>query len=218
MSDFVIMRQNMVKGQILPENITNPLVLDAFLAIPRERFIPRQLRRVAYMDANFSFHKGRFLLRPSILARLIEAVNPKASDKILYIGGGTGYGPALLSQIGAYIIALESETFFTQEAEHLVQELKLSSIEVILDSLTDGWEKEKPYDKILIEGCIDFIPKSIFSQLKEGGWIITFKERKKGGSEVVKFEKQKDVLTEISLFDAFAPRLEPFCKKKQFVF
>lgn len=218
MSDFAIMRQNMVKGQILPENVTNPLIIDALLKIPREKFVPRQLGRIAYTDANFSFHKGRFLLRPSTLAHLLEALSPKSSDSILYIGGGTGYGPALLNQIGAHIIALDSEAFLTQEAEHLVQELKLSSIEVILDSLTEGWEQGAPYDKILIEGCIDFIPKSLFSQLKEGGCIIALKERKKGGFEAVKLEKLMGIVTEISLFDAFAPRLEPFRKKKMFVF
>lgn len=78
MSDFVMMRQNMVKGQIEPENVTNPLLLDAFFTIPREKFVPHQLARISYMDTHFILGKARFLLRPATLARLLEALDPKS--------------------------------------------------------------------------------------------------------------------------------------------
>ena len=218
MSDFFMMRQNMVKGQILPENLTHPLLIDAFFTIPREKFVPCQLARIAYMDTNFSINKGRCLLRPATLARLLEALNPKPSDKVLYIGGGTGYGPALLNQIVSHIIALDCEETLTQEAERLVNELKLSSIEVVLGPLIEGWENGAPYDKILIEGCIDFIPRKLASQLTEGGQLTTIKYHKEKERIAVKLDKKQGVFTERFLFDAFAPRLKPFREQKTFVF
>lgn len=218
MSDFAVMRQNMVKGQVLPENVTNPYILDALLKIPREKFVPRQLSHIAYMDANFPFHVDRFLLRPATLALLLEALNPTPSDFILYIASGTGYGPALLGQIGAHVIALDSEETLTQESERHIQDLELSSVKVVLGALHEGWEKEAPYDKIIIEGCIDGIPDSLLIQLKEGGVIVTLKRRKGCGMKAVKFIKQEGVMTEISLFDAFAPRLEAFRKRTSFIF
>jgi protein-L-isoaspartate(D-aspartate) O-methyltransferase len=218
MSEFDSMRQNMVKQQVLPENVTNPLILDALLNIPREKFVPRQLSHIAYMDANFPFNIDRFLLRPATLARLLEALNPRPLDTILYIAAGTGYGPAVLSQMGARVIALDSEETLTQKAERLVQDLKLSSVEVVLGPLTEGWEKEAPYDKVVIEGCVDIIPDSLVHQLKEGGVMVTLKYRKDRGINAIKCVKQGGVLTEIPLFDAFAPRLKAFRKGKPFIF
>ncbi|HUX78719.1 MAG TPA: protein-L-isoaspartate O-methyltransferase [Alphaproteobacteria bacterium] len=218
MSDFAIMRQNMVKGQILPENVTNPLILDALLKIPREKFVPRQLSHIAYMDTNFPYNVDRYLLRPATFARLLEALNPQPLNNILYVAAGTGYGPAILSQIGIHVIALDSEEVLTQKAERLVQELKLPKVEVVLGPLTEGWEKEAPYDSVIIEGCVDFIPDSLIFQLKEGGVIVTLKHRKDRGINAVKYIKKEGVLTEIPLFDAFAPRLEAFHKGKPFIF
>ena len=218
MSDFAVMRQNMVKGQVMPENVTNPFILDALLKVPRERFVPRQLSHIAYMDTNFPYNVDRFLLRPATLARLLQALNPRPFDTILYVAAGTGYGPALLSQIGVRIIALDSEESLTQKAERLSQDLNLSSIEVVLGPLTEGWEQEAPYDKVIIEGCIDVIPDSLMLQLKEGGVLVTLKHHKGRGMKAVKYVKKEGVFTEILLFDAFAPRLEAFRKRRLFIF
>jgi len=218
MPNFSLIRQNMVKGQILPENVTNPFVIDSFLNIPREYFVPHQLARIAYMDAHFPLYKDRVLLRPATLARLLEALNPHPSEKILYIAGGTGYGPALLGQMGIRVIALDSEDILTQETERLLRELKLTSVEVVLGPLDKGWVAESPYDKIIIEGSVDCIPETLITQLKEGGEIITLKVYEEGRNEGVKYIKRKKNLTMVSLFDAFAPRLEAFQKTKAFVF
>lgn len=218
MSEFESMRQNMVKGQVLPENVTNPFILDALLNVPREKFVPRQLSHIAYMDANFPFTIDRFLLRPATLARLLEALNPQPLESILYVAAGTGYGPALLSQMGIRVISLDSEENLTQKAERLVQDLKLASVEVVLGPLTEGWAKEAPYDKVVIEGCVDLIPDSLRLQLKEGGVLVTLKHRKERGTYALKCVKQDDVFTEIPLFDAFAPRLKAFRKGKPFIF
>jgi protein-L-isoaspartate(D-aspartate) O-methyltransferase len=218
MSDFLMMRKNMVKGQVEPENVTHPLLLDALFSLPREKFVPHQLARMAYVDMDFPLGKGRYLLRPAILARLLEALTPQPSDKILYIAGGTGYGPALLNKAVAHIIALDCEESLTQEAERLITELHFSSLKVVLGPLIKGWEEEAPYDKILIEGCIDFIPKNLTAQLKDGGQLITIKYHKTKERTAIKMEKKQNVVTEHFLFDAFAPRLTAFKAQKAFVF
>lgn len=214
MSDFLTMRHNMVRGQVIPENVMNPSLINALFKMPREKFVSRQLARIAYMEAPFPLKKGRCLLSPAILARLLDVLDPQPGDKILYIAGGTGYGPALLSQMSTHVIALDCEEILTQEAEHLVQDLNLSSLEVVLGPLQDGWETKAPYDKIFIEGCVDFVPKKLLTQLKEGGQCVTIKNQRRA----VKIEKNKETFTEIYLFDAFAPRLKAFQKQKPFIF
>lgn len=218
MSEFTVMRQNMVKGQVLPENVKNPCILKALLAIPREKFVPRQLSHSAYMDANFSLDRRHSLLRPATLARLLEALSPKPSDQILYIAAGTGYGPALLGQIGAHVLALDGDETLTQGAEKRIQDLGLSSVDVVLGPLSEGWEKEAPYDKILIEGCISFIPPHLINQLKERGVLVTLRVTPHNRMEAIKYIKNQGVLSGLSLFDAFGPRLPAFQKRKAFVF
>ena len=218
MPDFESMRYNMVKGQILPEEVTHPALIDALYKVPRERFVPRQLARIAYMDSHFSFNKGRILLRPATLARLLQELNPQGQDKILYVGAGTGYGPALLGSMGAFVVALDSEETLTQEAEHLLSDLNLSSVHVVLGPLAEGWEQEMPYTKIIIEGSIDMIPTFLSSQLMDNGTIVTLRRRKAGRMEAVKFVKKGETFTEISLFDAFAPQLKAFQRQKAFDF
>ncbi len=218
MADFPTMRDMMIKCQVMPEDVTNPRVLEALSKLPRERFVPRQLARIAYMDENFPLPKGRVLLRPALLARLLQALAPTPLDKVLYIAGGTGYGPALLGQMGVFVIALESEERFTQDTDRLLQELNLGSVDSVLGALADGWAQEAPYDKIIIEGSVEFIPPSLLSQLKEGGRLITLKYDKNQGNEAVKYVKKKDTFEAISLFDAFAPRLSAFQRPKAFVF
>lgn len=218
MSDFLIMRQNMVKNQILPENVTNSYILNGFLTLPREQFVPRQLSHIAYMDADFPLQRNRFLLRPATLARLLEALDPSSPMHLLYVAVGTGYGPALLNHIGIQVTALESEEMLSQEAERLVENLNLSLVEIVLGPLEAGWEKGAPYDKILIEGCIDIISEPLISQLKEGGMIITLKADQKLGTSAVKYIKEQGHLTKIPLFDAFAPRLKAFRRRKSFIF
>lgn len=218
MPDFTLMRQNMVKGQVLPENVTNPDLLEAFLNIPREKFVPRQLSHVAYMDANFPLTGNRFLLRPATLALLLETLNSKPSDSILYIASGTGYGPAVLGYMGVRVIALDSDENLTQDAERYIEDLNLSSVRVVLGDLKEGWESEAPYDKIMIEGCVDGIPDFLLKQVKEEGIVVTVKHHKAMGMKAVKFIKSEDSMTEIPLFDAFAPRLDAFCKHASFIF
>ncbi len=208
----------MVKGQIEPENVTHPLLIEALSTIPREKFVPHQLARIAYMDANFPLGKDRFLLRPATLARLLQALDPRPSDKILYIASGTGYGPALLNEMVSHVIALDCEETWTQEAERLVNELELSSIEVVFGPLCEGWETEAPYDKILIEGCVDFVPLKLLSQLREDGQLITIKYHKGKASIAIKIDKKQGGFTEQFLFDAFVPRLKALSAQKAFVF
>lgn len=218
MSDFILMRQNMVRGQILPEEVTHPLVLEAFLKVPKETFVPRQLSHIAYMDENFPLNANRVLLRPAVLARLLQALNPSQGDKVLYIACGSGYGPALLNTMEAHVVALESDASLSQEAERLIQELKMPSIEVVLGPLEEGWEAEAPYDKMLIEGSVEFVPETLLKQLKDGGIIATLKQAKERSVKAFLYIKEGSTFTEICLFDAFAPLLKAFKKERSFIF
>lgn len=217
MPNFEAMRHTMVQCQVLPEGVKNPLLIEALLRIPRENFVPHPLASIAYMDANFPIFKGRVLLRPAFLACLLTACNFTPSDKVLYIACGTGYGPALLGAMGLHVIAVDAEDVLTQEAERILSDLQLMSVTVMLGPLDEGWKKEAPYDRIIIEGVVDFIPDALVSQLKEGGEIATLTQDKDLGSRAVKYVKKGKILIQTFLFGAYGPHLEAFQEKKSFV-
>ncbi len=218
MSDFQLMRKNMVYGQVLPSGTINPAIVEALLEAPREPFFPRQLSQIAYMDSDFLLQNNRYLLKSSTLARMLTALDPQKSDLILYVASGMGYGPAILGKLGAHVIALDSDEKMTQEAEKILQDLGLTHIKVVLGDLCDGWKGEKLYDKILVEGCIEFIPDQVVEQLKDRGTVVTFKQPEHSTMKCVKKMKKDGFLTETYLFDAFAPRLSSFKRDKPFIF
>ena len=99
MTDFALARRNMVDGQLRPNRVTNAQLLAAIGDLPRERFLPEGLRSVAYADDDVPLGKGRFLMEPMVLARLIQTLQPLPEDKALVVASGRGYGAALLARL-----------------------------------------------------------------------------------------------------------------------
>ncbi|MEB3701407.1 Protein-L-isoaspartate O-methyltransferase [Candidatus Bealeia paramacronuclearis] len=221
MLDSSQQRQIMVESQIQPSDISSSSskeILRLFGELPREKFTPRQLKRIAYMDDEFPLSHNRFMLRPQVLARMISLGDPKTSDRVLYIGCGLGYGPAILSALCSSLIGLESYTDLSQQAEEVIKELNLKNIEIVNGSFSEGWSEQAPYSLIFIEGKIDHIPPMILDQLGNEGRIVAIKQQPSGRTEVVKIEKEQGVLTEIPQFYANAPYLEGFEALHEFVF
>lgn len=215
MPDFHLMRENMVKCQVIPANVTHPELIKALLTVPREKFVPRQFARIAYMDAPLMLGSGRALLKPTAFARLFEAATLLPGDAILYIGEGVGYGPALLGRMGlsvTVIVRKEEETTLTLEG------LNMASVAIVTGNPLKGWVKGGAYDKIFLEGCIEFLPQTLTEQLKEGGEVLCFLSCKRGGCHAVKYVKKGETLTFSPLFDAWAPSLKDFLQQKSFVF
>src|SRR5690348_3225920 len=109
MIDFTQARRMMVDGQVRPSDVTNRELLAAFLAVPRERFVPPDLASVAYLDRDLFIDRKRALLKPMVLARLIQAADVQASDRVLDVACGTGYASAILARLAAGVTALEED-------------------------------------------------------------------------------------------------------------
>ena len=92
-------RQNMIDGQLLPNHITNPLVIDAMASVPREAFVPCHLQRIAYADETLALGQNRFLSEPLVLARLIQAANVGADEIVLDIPHLTSSSLTWLMQV-----------------------------------------------------------------------------------------------------------------------
>ena len=162
MQDFSLARRAMVDNQLRPEGVTDRGVLAAMGSVERERFVPEAARPLAYFDRPLKIAPGRAMMPPAALGRLLTELGPKAGERALVVGSGSGYSAALLSAIGLQVVALESDKALAVAAAD-------SGIETAIGALDQGWAQGAPYDLILVDGAVEEVPAALTRQLREGG-------------------------------------------------
>lgn len=217
--DFAQARKMMVDCQIRPTKVTDSRVLEAFGTIPREAFVSRHQRAIAYIDEDLPVPGGRCMMEPMVLARLIQALAISAEDNILVVGCGTGYSAAVLARIAGSVIAVETRAQLVEKAQETLVATGVDNAVAIKGRLTEGFAKEGPYDGILIEGSVESVPNHLLEQLTESGRLVAV-WRPAGHPVGVASEwiRAGDGFTRKPLFDAQIPVLDEFRSKREFVF
>lgn len=208
--DFAAAREAMVESQLRPQGVTDRGVLDAMRTVPREMFLPPATRPLAYVDRAVLMGDRRFLPAPSVLGSLLTQMMPVPGQRALVVGAGTGYSAAVLRAIGLHVTALES-------SPELAGMARANGIEVVEGPLEAGYRKAAPYDQILIDGAVEFIPDPIVEQLANGGRLGTALIQD-GISRLTVGRKAGDAFGYLSLSDAGAPALPGFARPKTFTF
>lgn len=216
--DYAEARNRMVDGQIRPNKVTDARLLNAMRALPRERFLPPHLAPLAYIDEDIPLGNGRALMEPMILARLLQEARPRARERALVVGAGTGYGAALLAACGALVTALEEDEALLDIARRVLPSLA-PDVVLIRGPLADGLAKGGPWDLILIEGAVPEIPPAFASQLRtDGGRLATVIARPDGICHAVLAEPVPGGLRAQPVFDCATPVLPPLARRPGFVF
>ena len=223
MADFATMRTHMVESQILTNKVTDPRLVEALLALPRERFVPAARQGVAYVDEDLAIAPGRYLMEPAVFARLVQAVAPGETDTVLDIGCGSGYSAAVLAHLAGTVIALESDDELRAIATETLPVLGADNVVVVDGELAEGYPDQAPYDVIVIEGGCARVPRAILDQLGEGGRLaaVVAGQRPGGRSHLGQarlFERIGGVVSSRVLFDAALPMLPGFEARQGFVF
>lgn len=217
MQSFATARHNMVESQIRTNKVTDPALIGAFGELPRERFVPEGLRSVAYVDEDLELTRGRFLMEPMVLARLLQLAAPKPEDIALDVGCGSGYASAVLARLCAAVVALESDRGLLARANALFDELQINNAVVVEGTLTEGYPRQAPYNVILVDGAVERIPQALFDQLAEGGRLVTV-QLDGGVGRGTLFLKSEGVVSRRPIFDAATPVLPGFRAEPHFVF
>lgn len=166
---FEHMRRAMVASQLRTTGVNDPRVLAAMSAVPRERFVPADREPLAYADALVPLGNGRDLNSPMSLGRLLTEAHPGEDDRALLIGAATGYSAAVLERLVASVVAVEEdETLFASAKASLSG----SEVELVKGPLAKGHKAGAPYDLIVIDGAVEFVPQDIISQLSEDGRLV----------------------------------------------
>lgn len=219
MTDFVLARRNMVDGQLRPNRVTNAQLLAAIGDLPRERFLPAGLQSIAYADDDVPLGKGRFLMEPMVLARLIQTLQPLPEDKALVVASGVGYGAALLARLVKEVVAVEADAALAGSAEQTIRSLGIANVRQVVGRMEEGCPSQASYDVILIEGGVQEVPPAILAQLGEGGRLGTVIAAPTGRLGVAQLiVKDGGVTSGRPLFDAGTPPLPGFAAPPRFTF
>jgi protein-L-isoaspartate(D-aspartate) O-methyltransferase len=223
MSDFKLERMNMVESQIRPNAVTDPELLKALLETPREMFAPPAQRTLAYMDGVHCVEEAkdrrpaRYLLSPMVFAKLAQLARVRRTDRVLDIGGATGYSAAILSKLAASVTALENDAGLTAVAKESLGACGIKNVTFAMGQLEAGAPEGAPFDVIFINGRVANLPESLLAQLAEGGRLVGIT-----GSETAAkaklFLKIDGRIQERTAFDTGAPALPGFEAKQIFVF
>jgi protein-L-isoaspartate(D-aspartate) O-methyltransferase len=221
MPDFSALRRAMVDGQVRTSNVTDLRVIGAMLELPREKFVPPEKADLAYLDLDIPVsapgRPERKLLKPMVLARMLQAAQVHEGDHVLDIGAATGYGSALLGRLAGSVVALEEDVDLARKAGETLTELHVANVKVVTGPLHAGWPEGGPYDVILLEGASEVVPHHMLSQLKEGGRLACILRRGAAGKAML-YRAQAGELSGWPIFDTTAQVLPGFERVPEFVF
>ena len=143
MFDAANARRLMVEGQVRTADVTDTTILEAMQSLPRERFLPAALAQLAYLDGDVPVTRGRTLLRPMVLAKLVQAARIRSTDRVLDLGCATGYSAAVLSRVAGSVVALEEDATLAGMAKEALTSVGAANVEVVTGPLTAGWAAKR---------------------------------------------------------------------------
>jgi len=217
MTDFAAARRNMVDGQVRTADVTDLRIQSAMLEIPRENFVPPDAAGLAFLDLDLPVGGAgsRRLLKPMVLAKLIQAADIASSDRVLDVGCATGYAAAVLARLASEVVALDADADLVRMAKSALA--ALPNVTVVSGLLTSGWPQAAPYDVILLEGATEVAPHGFLRQLKDGGRLVCILGGGPG-TKAMFYYRSGEELGGRPIFDANAAVLPGFTKAPAFAF
>lgn len=217
MIDFVKARRNMVDCQVRPSDVTDHAVLAAFDKVERERFLPDEAKPIAYLDRQLPVGGGRVLLAPMVLARLVQALQPRKTEKAVDLACGLGYSTALLAELTESVVGVEASQALANEAQARLSAQGVANAKVIVAPLANPPAQGGPADVMLVNGLVEVAPTSWLEAIADGGRVACVK-LEGGSGRAVLLTRIGAEFSEQILFDATAPALPEFQRKPEFAF
>ncbi len=170
--EWLIRRQRMVETQIRGRGVRDERVLNAMLTIPRERFLPREMRQEAYEDRAVPIGYGQTISQPYIVAYMTEQLRVDPDSTVLEIGTGSGYQAAILAVLCKHLCSVERIPELHERAKETLAALNLTNVNLVVDDGSVGLPKHAPYDRIMVTAGAPQIPQGLISQLVDGGIMV----------------------------------------------
>jgi protein-L-isoaspartate(D-aspartate) O-methyltransferase len=221
MSDFSTARQKMVDGQVRTNDVTDRRILDAMMTVPREAFVPASRQALAYLDLDLDVSETgpdkRFLIKPALTAKLLQAAEIGEADRVLVVGCATGYVVALVAKLAHQVTATESDSALAAQARDTLASLGLGNVTCKTAACAEGDPAGAPYDVIILNGATEVIPEGLLGQLQEGGRLVGVSAESRLQRAMIVTHSHGE-FGHRALFDAAAPVLPGLARAPAFVF
>lgn len=213
MDDFASLRRNMVDCQLRTYDITDRAALAAADSVPREAFVPENLSHLAYLDQSIPLPgTGRALMTPMVAVRMIQLLDPQPGEAALEYAGGSGYGAALMANMGAKATLWEPDDAARALAESALGRAGAGDV-----TITAAQPAAARFDAILVSGACEIVPETLFPLLRPEGRLIVV-EGLGRAARVMLYLKSSEIVSGRPVFDAAAPVISEFRRPAAFVF
>ena len=204
----VNLKENIViNNQLLPNNITNESVLKLFRLIDKVSFFDEVDKSMANLDDNFFFNEKRFMLKNSIIGKLLNLIVDSNYSNALNVGSGTGFTSAILSQISSFVISLESDKSLHEKEKKNLKIHEIENVKSVNEKLNNGYKNLMPYDLIFINGCLSESPKIFLDQLDSVGRLVCIESIDFNIKKIVQYFKKSKILERKEYYIVNAPLL-----------
>jgi protein-L-isoaspartate(D-aspartate) O-methyltransferase len=216
----------MIEQQIRPWDVLDLEVLAVLQQVKREDFVPLPHRGLAFTDmmiplarnAEEALRNGWCMLEPKVEARILQDVAPRAHEKVLEVGAGSGYMAALLATRAQRVISLEIQPELAEMARENLQRAGIRNVEVRDGDGSKGLAAEGPFDAIVLSGSVAEVPQVLLSQLKVGGRLAAIVGNEPVMRATFITRTGEASFTTEQPWDTLAPRLQNFPEPSRFHF
>jgi protein-L-isoaspartate(D-aspartate) O-methyltransferase len=206
---------------VRPSDVTDIRIIDAMLAVPREAFVPANQRALAYLDLDLDVSEGnsrkRFLIKPVVTAKMLQAADIKDTDSVLVVGCASGYTAALVARLAGRVTATENDPALAAMAMEALARIGLGNVTVRTAAAAEGDPADAPYDVIIIDGATEIVPEGLYRQLKDGGRLVGVFAMTQPRRATIVTRSHGDFGSR-ALFDAMVPVLPGLERPPAFVF
>ncbi len=216
MTGFSNARQKMVDGQVRTSDVTDIRIIDAMLEVPREAFVPADKQALAYLDLDLDVGGG-CLVKAVLTAKLLQAAEIKATDKVLVAGAATGYTAAVVAKLANEVVATAGDAALAGRATSVLGQLGCGNVSVRTAVAADGDATSAPFDVIILNGATEVDPERLRGQLAEGGRLVGVFATTNPSRAMIVTRSHGD-FGHRTLFDAAAPTLPGLERRPEFVF
>tara|TARA_Y100000588_G_C14197954_1_gene901090 strand:- start:980 stop:1639 length:660 start_codon:yes stop_codon:yes gene_type:complete len=202
--NFEIARERMVDNQLRPNKIKEEKILNLFKSIPKEAFVKKEHKSICYSDQDLIISIKRGYLKNLHLAQIVSSAKIKAEDKVLHVGGLTGYVSVIIAKICKELIIIENDENNILQLKENIKKYNLENVKIINNELNEGFNNEKPYDLIIIDCPIYKLNIKFIEQINnKGGRIIYIEKTNEEISKAYKIIKMMESYSKEYLFDVF---------------
>ena len=170
--EFAVEREQMVKEQIAMRGVTDERVLRAMRKVPREQFVPEEMRGQSYSDGPLPIGYDQTISQPFVVAFMTEKLGLRPTYRVLEIGTGSGYQAAILAELAAKVYTIEIVEPLGKRAAQTLQRLGYKNVQVKIGDGYQGWPEHAPFDAVIVTCAPDHVPRPLVEQIKEGGRIV----------------------------------------------